>query len=109
MSEEYVQVVPRQDRCAVVKLLIWKRVRFWHENALIPEGALFVFPAPPWAVAVRCRARADASRDEVRPVVVLREECVCVCVHKHKPERHPYRRTGERKRCLLRQPERHHC
>ena len=32
-----------------------------------------------------------------------------VCLHKHKPERHMCRTTGEWKRRLPRQPERHHC
>ena len=56
------------------------------------------------AIAARCRARASASRDAVRPVVVLGGR---VCLHKHKPERHTYRRTGEWNQCPLCQPERH--
>ena len=97
--------VRRLDKFAAEKLLIWRLAPCWRVRTLIPERVLLVFPFPPslivlrraltlcvrsvfWyselapvpesirAVAARCRARACASRNGVRPVVVLRGEGV---------------------------------
>ena len=52
-SKEYVQAAQRRGRCAVVRLLTWKRARFWHASTSIPERVLFVYPHPPSLVVLR--------------------------------------------------------